>query len=306
MVAELSARLPYAEATELLGRLTSVRLEESSAEEIVSEVGDRVRRAEEERTRAVLEGRVAPGCKRPPDRLYVEMDGSHAHIDGSWHEVKTGTVFETELDAAGKDRAVRQHYVSAREPAERFGERLYAAAAERGVGGARETVVVGDGAEWIWNLADHHYPGATQIVDYWHACSHIHDLAKVLYEEGSAPGERWAEERCQSLRTQGPTPLLRALRRRHARTPEQAEAIRGALRYFGNHAHRMRYPEFRRRGLKIGSGAVEAACKVVVGHRMKRAGMQWSHEGADHVLALRCLVLNKQLDKLHWHAKAAA
>jgi hypothetical protein len=306
LVAELSARLPYAEATELLGRLSSVRLEESSAEEIVSEVGDRVRRAEEERTRAVLEGRVAPGCEASRDRLYVEMDGSHAHIDGSWHEVKSGVIFEAERGDNGIDTSGVKHYVSAREPAERFGERLYEAAVECGLGGARETVVVGDGAEWIWNLADHHYPGATQIVDYWHACGHIHDLAKSLYEEGSAQGKHWAEERCRSLRTRGPTSLLRALRRRHARTPEQAEAIRAALRYFGNHSHRMRYPEFRRRGLMIGSGPVEAACKVVVGHRMKRAGMQWSHEGADHVLAVRCLVLNRQYDELRWHARAAA
>jgi hypothetical protein len=306
LVAELSARLTYGETTELLGRLTPVRMEESSAEQIVAEVGGRVRSAEEARRAAALAGDSSLGCEASPDRLYVEMDGSHAHIDGSWHEVKTGMVFEAESDEDGIDTAGVKQYVSAQEPAERFGERLYTAAVEGGLVRAGEVVVIGDGAEWIWNLADHHYPGATQVVDYWHACQHIHDLAKGLYGEGSAQGRRWARERCKSLKTRGLTPLLRALRRRRARTPEQVEAINAALRYFTNHARRMRYHEFRRRGLMIGSGPVEAACKNVVGHRLKRAGMQWSHDGADHVLSLRCLVLSKQFDDIRRHARAAA
>ena len=306
LVAELSARLPYGEATDLLSRLTAVRMEESSAEFIVAEVGARVRSAEQDRIRDLIERLVEVGCEASPDRLYVAMDGSHARIDGSWHEVKTGTIFEAEPDEDGLDRAGAQHYVSAQESAERFGERLYAAAAECGVGRAKETVVIGDGAEWIWNLADHHYPGATQIVDYWHACQHIHDLAKALYGEASPQGLRWARERCESLKAHGTTPLLRALKRRRPKTDEHADAISATLRYFTNHARRMRYHHFRERGLMIGSGPVEAACKNVVGHRLKRAGMQWSRKGAHHVLALRCLVLNKQYDDIRRYAKAAA
>jgi hypothetical protein len=306
LVVDFAARLPYGEATELLGRVTPVRMEESTAERVVEEVGGRVRSAEAERIEAVLDRLEDVGGDEAPDRLYVAMDGSHAHIDGSWHEVKTGTIFEAEPDELGLDRAGRQHYVSAQETAERFGERLFVAAAECGIGRAAEIVVIGDGAEWIWNQADHHYPGATQIVDYWHACEHIHDLSKELYEEGSAQGRRWARERCESLKSHGPGPLLRALKRRRPETPEQAEAINAALRYFTNHAHRMRYPEFRARGMMIGSGPVEAACKVVVGHRLKRAGMQWTARGADHILALRCLVLNRRHDLIQEHARAAA
>jgi hypothetical protein len=307
VVAEVSARLPYAEAVDLLSRLTPLSIEESSAELIVEEVGGRVRQAERTRIDEVMEGHSFEASEASPDRLYVAMDGSHAHIDGAWHEVKTGTVFEAEADDRGIDTAGAQQYVSAQEPAERFGERLYAAAVECGVDRADDVVVIGDGAEWIWNLADEHYPGATQIVDYYHACEHVYDLAKALYGEDSPQGKRWARERCQSLKTRGPTPLLRALRRRaRGATGDADDALRNAHRYFGRHAQRRRYPRFRERGLMMGSGPVEAACKNVVGHRLKRAGMQWTHDGANHILALRCLVLNRRHDLLQKSARAAA
>lgn len=305
-VAEVVARLPYGEATELLGRLTPLRVEESSAEYIAGEVGERVRDSEGDRIDRYLSGLVELPTERAPERLYVAMDGSKAHIDGSWGEVKTGAIYEAAEGADGVDTSGPKRYVSAHEPAQRFGERLYMAAAECGVAQAAEVVLIGDGAEWIWNLAEHHYPGATQIVDYWHACQHIHDLAKVCYGEGSLQGQRWARDHCQRLQEKGPAPLLRALKRRKPKTSEEAEAIREERGYFTNNQQRMQYPQFRQRGLMIGSGPVEAACKVVVGHRLKRAGMRWKHPGADAILALRCLVLNRQYDDIRRFARAAA
>lgn len=97
-------------------------------------------------------------------------------------------------------------YVGAQESAEQFAWRVYAAAVESGVEQAPELVASGDGAEWLWNVFGEHYPAdgyvrqATQIVDYWHACEHIHDLAKALYGEGNANGKRWARDHCEALR----------------------------------------------------------------------------------------------------------
>jgi hypothetical protein len=89
------------------------------------------------------------------------------------------------------------------------------------------------------------------------------------------------------------------------RSPEAAEKLRTERGYFAENAARMRYPAFRQRRLMIGSGIAEAACKVVVGQRLKQAGMRWKHPGADHILALRCLVLNHQHDDIRLYAKAA-
>ena len=116
---------------------------------------------------------------------------------------------------------------------------------------------------------------------------------------------RWVRDHCGRLREHGPKLLLRALGRFRTKRPEAAEAIQAARRYFTNHEKRMDYPEFRRRGLMIGSGPAEAACKVVVGLRLKQAGMRWKSSGADAILALRCLVLNEQYDQIHRFAQAA-
>ena len=308
LVANFCGRLPYAEAVELLELSTGLHVEVFSAEQMVAEVGQQLRALAAQEQAAVLAGEApdGPGLAPAPKRLYVGLDGTHAHIDAAWHEVKTGVIYEGVPNAEGLDEATGSHYVAAQETAEVFGERAYAAAVRRGVQRAGETVVIGDGAEWIWNLAAHHYPQATEIVDYWQACEHIWDLRRALYPEKSEAGDRWAHEHCRRLKAQGPASLLRALARWQPTSEEAREAVRTERGYFGKHRHRMRYPQYRARGMMIGSGPVEAACKVVVGHRLKRAGMRWSQAGADAVLAIRCTVLNHQQEYLDRACKLAA
>lgn len=294
LVAEVAAQLSYAETVELVERATGLQIEESGAELIVEEVGGRAREAEQRELERALAGEIE--VQEPPDRLYVGIDGTHAHIDGAWHEVKNAVVYEEQ----GEKR-----YVSAQEPAQCFGDRVYAAAARAGAEQAGEVVVIGDGAEWIWNLAAMHFPDAVQIVDFWHACEHLWEVANAHYGEGTAQARRWAERHKRRLLQHGPAPLLRALHRMEPSDEQAAEAIRLVRGYFTAHSQRMRYPQFRGAGLAIGSGPVEAACKVIVGQRLKRAGMRWSHEGADHVLALRCLVKSGEHHKLRGLARAA-
>lgn len=305
LIANFCGRMPYNEAMALLELSTGLEVTDFSAEQIVAEVGRQLREGEAQERAAVLAGE-APPPPREVKRLYVGLDGTSVHIDAAWHEVKTGVIYEGVADAEGNDEAQNSHYLAAQEPAELFGARAYAAAAQRGVEQAAETVVIGDGAEWIWNLAAEHYPQATEIVDYWHACEHIWDLRRVLYPQASEAGDRWAREHCRRLKEDGPVHLLRALVRLQPTGEEAREAVRTERGYFDKHRHRMRYPEFRRRGMMIGSGPVEAACKVVVGHRLKRAGMRWSGPGADAVLAVRCTLLNHHPQRLTEAAKLAA
>jgi hypothetical protein len=305
LVAEVVGHLSYGETVALLERLSGLRLEESVAERIVQDVGGRLRAEEEALMEGYESGQVTPLVPQAPQRLYVGLDGTSAHIDGSWHEVKTGVVYGAVPDARGQDEAVAQRYVAAQEPAERFGARLYLTAAQAGVEQAAEVVVIGDGAEWIWNLADHHYPRATQIVDYWHACEHIHDLARDYYGEGNKQGKRWAQDHCRWLRERGPGTLLRALGRMKPQTTAQAEAVRLQKGYFSRNRQRMQYSRYRRRGLMIGSGPVEAGCKTVVGARLKRSGMRWSSRGADAVLAIRTALLSRNRPRIQRMAKAA-
>ncbi len=304
LAAELCARLHYQEASQLLEQLQGIRIEESSLMDIVAEVGGRLRAADAEEIRGHFEYGEQVVSGAAPQRLYVSMDATKAHTDGQWHDIKTGVVYEAQ-PCSGQDRAQTASYVAAQEPAEEFGERLYMHAMKRGLWNAREVVVIGDGAEWIWNQAQMHFPKSTGIIDYYHACEHIWDLSRELYGEGSPQGQRWARAHCHILKAKGPVNLLRALRRRKAKTRLQVEAIRLAQHYFNINRQRMNYPAYLARGMMIGSGPVEAACKVVVGQRLKQSGMRWSGVGADAILAIRTATLNREHDRIELLARAA-
>jgi hypothetical protein len=284
-------------------------LDESSLELIVAEVGARVRDREEARIKGHFERGESIDSEARPRRLYVEMDGTSAHTDGGWHEVKTGVVFEGKPSGVGEhpdqDRKVGGLYTAREETAQEFGPRVYMAAKEAGLDFATEVVVLGDGADWIRNLADLHFPGCVGIVDIRHADERIYKAAKALYGEESPQGQRWAKQHCETLEEKGPGPFIRALKRRKTKTDEQREAVREHLRYFEKNRNRMDYPSYRARGLMIGSGPVEAACKVVVGQRVKESGMRWSYGGADAVLAVRALLLSGKHDEIDTLARAA-
>ena len=320
LAVECCARLPHREVAELLGRVAGLSLEESSQQEIVGEVGTRLRAAEAAAIERCFDPREtdAPVADAPVAgaRLYVGIDAAKAHIDGSWHDVKCAVLYPGEPPPPGGppggrdpirpwDRAGPKRYVARQEEVAAFGPRTYVAALAAGLEHAREVVVLGDGADWIWNLAAEHFHGATEILDYYHAAAYLWKLVPVLYGEDSPQGQRWAEERCRDLQAHGPQALLRALRRRKPRSEAAREALRLALGYFGTHRRRMDYPGFRKRGLMIGSGPVEAACKVLVGQRLKGAGMRWSAPGADCMLASRAAVLNRDYERIAQYARAA-
>jgi hypothetical protein len=305
VLAEAAGRLPYGEATALIEQFSGLRLDVSTAERIMAEVGGRLRQEEEQGIAGIDCGEIHPLVSPAPPRLYVSMDGTSAHLDGSWREIKLGAVYEGRPNAEGIDEAFHSRYVAACEPAGEFGPRLYAAAALAGAEVAAQLTVLGDGAEWIWRLAEHYFPYATHIVDYFHACEHIHDLAKCCYGEGNAQGQRWARDHCCWLKERGPGTLRGALKRMKPATAEGREAFARELRYFTNHRERMDYPKYRRMGLMIGSGPVEAGCKTVVGARLKQSGMRWSMAGADHVLAVRTRLLSGQHEQITAAARAA-
>lgn len=309
LVAESCARLTYTEVSKLFERVLGFSVEESSQQDIVGDIGSRLRAQELDVIDGYFERDKAIETDARPSRLYVSMDAAKAHTGGGWHDIKTGVVFEGKRPPRDSERKTDEmqgaRYVAIQETSEEFGRRLYARALASGAEHARQVVVIGDGAEWIWNEAAIHFHGSVEILDYYHACEHIWSLANTFYGEGSSNGKRWAETHCRKLKRAGPTSLLRALCRRKARTAEQKESLRRELAYIRTHRKRMQYPKYLARDMMIGSGPVESACKVVVGQRLKQAGMRWSEDGADAILALRTAVLNDESDRIEWAARAA-
>jgi len=173
-----------------------------------------------------------------------------------------------------------------------FAQRAVREAQRRGFDKAGRRAVLGDGALWIWNLADEQFPGAIQIVDLYHAKEHLSDVAKAVYGPGSDLGRQWEKRRHDELDEGKLDALLQALRI-HAEATDEA---RKCLDYVTRNRHRMRYPEFRAQGLSVGSGVVEAGCKVAIGTRLKRAGMHWTLAGANAIIALRCCKLSGRFD----------
>lgn len=168
LAGRFGALLPFAEAARSLADAGRVHLSANTVRRVTEAVGAR---REQELAAAIAaawaEG-LAPAPSAPPPRLYVAMDGVRIlGTDGAGHEVKVGVVVP--VRGAGRSaRRERASYAAGLEPAACFGRRLALEAHRRGLEGAGALAVLGDGAEWIWNVAAEHFPGATQIVDWFH------------------------------------------------------------------------------------------------------------------------------------------
>jgi len=252
-----------------------------------------------------MDGTGVPVVKKETAGRKGKTDGQPAHT----REVKLGCVFtQTTWDQEGYP--IRDPdsttYAGAIETAEEFGKRIYVEAWKRGWSHAQKKVVIGDGAEWIWNLAAQHFPGALQIVDLYHARQHLWDLARKLHPNELVTQKAWMKVHQKRLLDKGKIEkLVCALRSIVSTNAEVLQEIRSEAAYFETNAARMRYPKFRRQHLFVGSGVIEAGCKTVIGFRLKQSGMFWTVRGANAIIALRCCHLNDRFED-YWEARQAA
>ena len=246
------------------------------------------------------------GVPMRPEEL-IGIKGKQADGSAKTREAKLGCVFtQTVTDEEG--HPIRDPdsttFVGAIETAEAFGWRVYGEARRRGVVRARRTVVIGDGAEWVKNLAEMHFPQALMIIDLYHAREHVSALCRTLFESNEKKMERrrrrwWAlldEGKVETIISQASLLL--------PEDPDLRKVVAAEIRYLNKNKERMRYNEFRAQGLFIGSGVVEAGCKTVIGQRLKQSGMEWSLRGANAILALRCVMKSNRLED-YWESRAA-
>jgi len=252
-----------------------------------------------------MDGTGVPVVKKETEGRKGKTDGQPAHT----REVKLGCVFtQTAWDEEGY--AIRDPdsttYTGAIETAEEFGKRIYLEAWKRGWSRAQKKVVMGDGAEWIWNLADQHFPGAVQIVDLYHARQHLWDLARKLYPNDTVSQKVWIKIHQKRLLDKGKIEkLVLSLRSTESTNADVPDKIRSEADYFERNAERMRYPKFRCQHLFVGSGVIEAGCKTVIGSRLKQSGMFRTVRGANSIIALRCCHLNGRFED-YWESRRAA
>ncbi len=254
--------------------------------------------------------------EEPPQVLYVSLDGTGAPMrkqelqgrkgkqaDGSakTREVKVGCVYNQSRDG---QTASATSYIANFSTSELFGADLLREARRRGLGRASTQVVIGDGAHWIWELSRTHFSGAVEILDYYHASEHLHKLMLSVFgpaqEEPRPIVEQWKE-----WLWEGAVALLIQEARKQLPQAVDQETARREIEYLHKNAMRMKYRLFRESGLDIGSGRIEAACRTVVGERLKRSGMFWSLPGAENILTFRCAVMSGHYDEF-WSQTAAA
>lgn len=158
-------------------------------------------------------------------------------------------------------------------------------------------VKLADGVDDNWTFLSGTLKDGVEVVDFWHATQHINDALGAAYGDGSKD----ARKRMVELRhvlcddDEGAEKVIRALEYLHTKHPRR-EKIRRALNYFRKHRHRMSYAALIKRGLPVGSGVVEAACKTLVTERLKKSGMRWSDEGAQAILTPRGWVQSDRYD----------
>jgi hypothetical protein len=260
---------------------------------------------------------VAP--KEAPDTLYISYDATGVPIrkeellevkgkgeDGKarTREVKLGCVFtQTAVDEEG--RPVRDEnsttYVGAIEPSMDFGHRIHAEALRRGLANARRSVILIDALAYNKSIAAEHFPNATVIIDLYHAREHLDAFVRdVLRQKLKTP----LHDRLRELLDTGSIEtLIEQMQAVLPRSGARRKTGKKEIAYFRNNAPYMRYADFRREGLFVGSGVIEAGCKTLVGRRLKCSGMFWSVRGANAIIALRCCILSGLFEQF-WEARA--
>lgn len=302
----LAPLLGFAQTAQALRTLREMDLCASTVERIAVSVGTSLRTTQKEEAGLHHNGRLSDKRTACPKRLYIGADGVMTPLREAWKkdgslgklrcrfgECKTGVVYETSKDKQGRDRRVRlRAYTATLEDVTTF-EPLLATLAHRcGHHAAKEVIVLGDGALWIWNMFGRQFPGAVQILDFYHACEHLAKVADAIHGKESDLSRQWQKAGQAQLKANGVADVVKSIAVWQPCTPEHREIQRIESAYFSDNAERMRYKTYLERGYQIGSGVVEATCKHVVHQRLDQAGMHWRSAAAEAIVTLRAAQLS--------------
>lgn len=319
MIGLVGSRVSFEEGSGFLHDLAGIDVPVKQVEREAERLGREIARDE----RRVVESETD---RELPPTLYLGMDGTGIPMrrsevegragkqeDGSakTREVKLVTVWSAEgrdkegvpvrddgsisYSAAIESAATRD---TDQEPSE-FARRAAREATRRRFEQAARRVVLGDGAEWIWNLATEQFPGATQIVDRFHANQHLSNVAKAIYGADGDLHEEWAHLRCTDLKAGKIDDVLAALA-----VHSSCEEARKCSEYIRKNRDRMRYGDFHAAGLCTSTAVVESGCKRAIGLRLKEGGMFWTVAGANAIIALRCCLLSGRFEDF-WERRSA-
>jgi hypothetical protein len=310
MIGHTAGVLSFSESSLMIKNLAGLHVGSKQVERAGEALGEDIVNREKSQ---VVEGTP---CS---DTMYVGIDGTGCPMrkeetegrkgkqpDGSarTREVKLAVVFSADSrDSNGKPLrdAGSVSYNAAIESAatgdldaslSEFAQRVDREVSRRGFHQAKRQVIIGDGAKWIWNIADEQFPGAIQIIDLFHAKGTISNAAKAIFGTENEFGAQWAKT-CRDDLEAGKLDIIIGKLEAFTKTSKEARQCRD---YLITNRARLNYPRFRKLGLSTSSGIVESGCKHVIGARVKQSGMHWTVRGANDIIALRCFKLSDRFD----------
>jgi hypothetical protein len=319
MAALLASKMPVGEASVVLEHLTGVKLPPATLDREARRQGERarrVRRQEDERACQAKPKAVQAELVLEPYQMIIQLDAWNIRERDQWgqtealrkagqeperwHWVYTGTCFRLDhrgKTAGGRPMISERGFVATREGMEGLREQMHAEALRRGLGQAAGVLVIGDGAMWIWRLADDRFKEARQRLDFYHAVQHLAVVGRALFGEDQAKLKSWLRPLVRQLKHQSAVKVVEQLEEILAQLPagSAAQRVEKEVNYFQEHQNRMDYRAGQRRGEPIGSGAVESTCRQTQ-CRFKRPGQYWSRQGDEALLCLETFWRNGR-----WH-----
>jgi hypothetical protein len=321
MMARAGSRSTFKEGRDDLKIYAGIEVSAKDIERVAEGIGQQMEAWVSQERKEVLRDQPRLRSEKTIPILYISYDGTGVpmtqeeltgrkgkQVDGSakTREAKLGCVFtQTTTDVRGfpvRDPDATS-FVGAIESAEDFGWRIYAEAMRRGLFKAQRVVVLADGAQWVRNLVQMHFPEATFIIDLYHARQHVSELCKTLFVGNE---KRIKQQRMRWWTDLDDGKVEKIIRQAQPQLPQDAEAKKKAeteIHYLEKNAEHMRYAEFRAQALFVGSGVVEAGCKTLIGQRLKHSGMEWSVRGANAIISLRCILTSGRFED-YWESRA--
>lgn len=307
----LSGLLDFEQAAEVLEQVAQVPIGSKTVWRLAQRWGRRAQ-AVEAGARAAANAtparqQITPGEVARDERLAVALDGGMVNVrHEGWKELKVGCVGQIETRPA-RDQAtgdlldlahtVQNTYVAHLGGPEVFGQQLWAEAKARHWTRAAETVALGDGAAWVWNLVRDHFYDSQQVVDWYHAKQHLSQTANSIFGEGTPAAQHWLTEQETVLFEGHAAQVAVCITEQARRKRKAAKELRQQAGYFRDNQRRMQYLEMRENGYPIGSGMVESGCKQFRA-RLTGPGMRWSRTGLQHLLPVRAAILSRRFDTL--------
>ena len=316
MAALLASKMPIEDASAVLEHLTGVKLPRATLDREARRQGERAQRLRDHLDQQAATAQNQLELTLEPYQMILQLDAWNIRERDAWgqsealrrqgkeperwHWVYTGTCFRLDhrgQTAGGRPVITQRGFVATRAGIDALREQLHAEALRRGLGQAASALVIGDGAVWIWRLADDRWPQARQRLDFYHALQHLAAVGRALFGEDKEKLKAWLRPLVQQLKNESSLKVIRQLEEALATMPggPATAAVAKELEYFHDHQQRMDYRAGRRAGEPIGSGPVEATCRQTQ-CRFKRPGQFWSQAGDEALLCLETFWRNDR-----WH-----